>query len=180
MSIAADNRVPGPVVGMMLFISSEVMFFGALFAAYATIRASARTWPPEGTPATEITLPLVLTAVLLSSSLTVHKAAHARDATNKRRWLAVTALLGALFLAGQLLEFSTLGFSIATNVFTSLFLTITGFHGLHVLAGVAAMLVVYARLSRSSDRGGAHAVAYYWHFVDAIWLLVLTVLYVLA
>lgn len=176
---APAQPVSSVVLGMVLFISSEVMFFGGLFGAYFTLRSSATVWPPEGTPEIELGLPLVLTAMLLSSSITMHRAVHAASDADKRRWLAVTMLLGVLFLAGQAAEYAQAELSIRTNVFTSLFVTMTGFHGLHVAGGVFAMSLAFGRLRRRPAAGMTTAVGYYWHFVDVIWVVLFAVLYLL-
>jgi cytochrome c oxidase subunit 3 len=156
---------------MSLFVSSEVMFFGGLFAAYFTLRGAAGSaWPPEGSVETSLVLPVVLTAVLLASSVTVH-----------RGRLLPTIVLGLVFLAGQTYEYAHLGaegLSASTDVFATLFFTITGFHGLHVAVGVVMLTAAWLRRGRG-PRAHAEAVAYYWHFVDAVWVLVFLTLYVL-
>src|ERR687891_259091 len=147
--------MPGTLLGMLLFISSELMFFGGLFGAYGTIRAATGEWPPPGSP----DLPVLRTALFS---------------------------LGVVFLAGQGFEYRELwseGFGISTNVFTTLFFTMTGFHGLHVLGGLLALALVAAGARRgefSPHRlGPVEAVSYYWHFVDVVWVLLFTVLYII-
>ena len=174
-------------LGMILFISSEVMFFGALFGAYFMIRAQHTSWPPPGSPEVDLAIPLALTVVLLTSSVSQHRAAAAaRRGERERltRLLAVTILLGALFLIGQAIEYGRLDASIDTNAFTSLFFTITGFHGLHVAGGLVALGLTYGRARRGAftraRHGSVEAVTYYWHFVDAVWLAVLSAVYLLA
>ena len=180
----AGRPLPAPVLGMALFISSEVMFFGGLFGAYFTLRARADAWPPSGTPELELWLPSILTAVLLTSSFAVHRAERAlARGEPAARWLGLTIALGLAFLAGQAFEYSQLDLGIDTNAFGTLFFTITGAHGLHVALGVAALAIALAKLRRghlSAERGGAlEAAAYYWHFVDVVWLLVFSTLYLL-
>jgi cytochrome c oxidase subunit 3 len=155
---------------MTLFVSSEVMFFGGLFAAYFVLRGASGEWPPAGSVETSLLLPSLLTVCLLASSVTV-------DAGR----LGATIALGVLFLAGQAYEYAELsaeGLAASTDVFATLFFTITGFHGLHVAIGLAMLATVTARRDRYG-RGPAEAVAYYWHFVDAVWVLVFLTLYVL-
>ena len=176
---ATTPGVSSVVLGMVLFISSEVMFFGGLFGAYFTLRSSATTWPPPGTPEIELALPIALTIVLLSSSLTMHRAVAAEADADKRKWLAITMLLGVAFLGGQVAEYAQSGLSVRLNVFTSLFVTMTGFHGLHVAGGVFAMSLALGRLRRRPAEGMIHAVGYYWHFVDVIWVMLFAVLYLL-
>lgn len=168
---AVRGRVPSSVLGMALFVSSEVMFFGGLFAAYFMLRGTAAgPWPPEGSVEASLLLPGLLTVVLLASSLTVH--AHR---------LGLTIVLGLVFLGGQAYEYSQLGaegLGASSDVFATLFFTITGFHGLHVAIGVVMLATVWLRGGRMSP-GQAEAAAYYWHFVDAVWVLVFLTLYVL-
>lgn len=186
---ARGRGVSGPLLGMILFVTSETMFFGALFGSYLTIRfrtvAQGSSWPPEGIHL-DMWLPLLLTAVLLGSSVTVHHAtqrARAGDLRGLERWLAGTIALGILFLGGQAFEYSQLGFTLGDNAYTTLFFTLTGFHGLHVLIGVVMLLVavVYARGGRVSARrhGVPEAAAFYWHFVDLVWVALFTMIYVL-
>ena len=155
---------------MTLFVSSEVMFFGGLFAAYFVLRGAAGEWPPAGSVETSLLLPALLTVCLLASSLTVHAGR-----------LGATIALGALFLAGQAWEYAQLsaeGLAASTDVFATLFFTITGFHGLHVAVCLVMLATVRSRRDRYG-RGPAEAVACYWHFVDAVWVLVFLTLYVL-
>jgi cytochrome c oxidase subunit 3 len=183
----AERGMPPSLLGMTLFVSSEVMFFGALFASYFLLRGTAAVWPPEGSLETSSILPSMLTACLLSSSATVHAgaaAAHSGDRRAAARWLGVTIALGALFLGGQVYEYSDLardGFSASTDVFASLFFTLTGFHGLHVAAGLVMLVTVFLRIGRyaGARSGPVEAVSYYWHFVDAVWVGVFLTLYVL-
>lgn len=177
-------NVSPSLLGMILFIASEVMFFGGLFGAYFNIRAGFSEWPPPGTPEIEIYVTIALTVVLLSSSVTQHLAVAAIKRDDRRgltRWIGVTVCLGVAFLAGQAYEYSTLGFGPADNVFTTLFFTITGFHGFHVAAGVVMLFLVMVRAGRFSaeHHGHVEAATYYWHFVDAVWLFVFTALYLL-
>lgn len=170
-SAAAARRVPPSVLGMSLFVSSEVMFFGGLFAAYFMLRGTAGVWPPAGSVETSLVLPSVLTVCLLASSVTVHA-----------RRVGATIVLGLVFLGGQAYEYAHLageGLSVSTDVFATLFFTITGFHGLHVAAGLVMLTTVFLRRGRGWQGGPAEAVAYYWHFVDAVWVLVFLTLYVL-
>lgn len=170
---AAGRRVPPSVLGMTLFVSSEVMFFGGLFAAYFMLRGAAGEWPPPGSIEASFLVPSLLTACLLASSVTVHAGR-----------LAPTIALGALFLAGQAYEYAQLsgeGLAASTDVFATLFFTITGFHGLHVAIGLVMLVTVLLRRDRYGPGGGGptEAVSYYWHFVDAVWVLVFLTLYVL-
>jgi cytochrome c oxidase subunit III len=177
--------VPGPLLGMIIFITSEVMFFGGLFAAYLSLRADAPAWPPEGVEI-ERALPIALTVVLFASSYTVHLASAAArrgDGAGVRRALLLTVGLGLTFLGGQAFEYSRLGFEIGDGTFGSVFYATTGFHGLHVFIGVLILgLATFQAGRRGLDArsaGQVEAAAYYWHFVDAVWVLVFTTIYVI-
>jgi len=193
MSAQAPTRRQGgfpiPLVGMLLFISSEVMFFGGLFATYFSARASfAGAWgPPPGAPELEILpVPLPITLILLSSSVTMHWAVRAiarGDSGRLRMWLIVTLGLGLLFLAGQAYDYSTLGFGISDGVYGTVFYTLTGFHGAHVFGGVVGLAILTARAGQGQFSARNHvaveAVSYYWHFVDVVWVALFTTLYLL-
>jgi cytochrome c oxidase subunit III len=180
--------MPTALVGMLLFIASEVMFFGGLFATYFNARASVEpgAWhPPEGG---HLDLPLaaVLTAILVASSFTMQFGVWAirRGDTGKlKMWTAITLGLGVLFLAGQLYDYSQLGFGIADGVFGTVFYTLTGFHGAHVFGGAVGLTIVLARAMRGQFSAKNHvaveAVSMYWHFVDVVWIGVFSTIYLL-
>lgn len=175
------------LLGVRLFILSEVMLFGALFAAYFVLRAQAPAWPPQpNLERPELPLVGLNTLILLSSSLTILWAGRriaAGDLAGLRRGLAATLVLGGVFLLIQMYEFATNGFGLADGVFGSTFYILTGFHGAHVLAGLLLISAVTnrARLGLvSAERHTAlEAVSYYWHFVDAVWVCLFLSLYVL-
>ena len=185
--VAEDRTARVVTVGAVIWLSSELMFFAALFGAYLTLRGSAEgPWPPEGAEL-EVPLALVLTVLLLTSSVTVHAGVSALrrdDVARARTWFVVTAVLGALFLAGQAYEWSALEFDVGDHSYATSFFTITGFHGLHLLAGVIALAVLIGRsLARGFDRSRlptAEVTSYYWHFVDGVWIAVLVLLYLVA
>jgi len=181
------SGMPTALVGMLLFIASEVMFFGGLFATYFNARASTTgTWgPPEGG---HLDLPLaaVLTAVLVASSFTMQFGVWAirrGDQGKLRLWTAITLGLGILFLAGQLYDYSQLGFGVGDGVFGTVFYTLTGFHGAHVFGGVVGLTIVLARTTRGQFTARNHvaveAVSMYWHFVDVVWIFVFSTIYLL-
>jgi cytochrome c oxidase subunit III len=181
----AQPGVPGALLGMIVFITSEIMFFGGLFAAYLSLRADSSTWPPDGIEV-ERAIPIALTAVLLTSSVTVHLAATAakkgdRDAVRKA--LLLTVLLGLVFLGGQAFEYSRLGFGVDDGPYGSTFFATTGFHGIHVLIGVVILTLGTLQAGRRPmdvrTTGQIEAASYYWHFVDAIWILVFTTIYLI-
>lgn len=177
------SEISAPALGMVLFISSEVMFFAGLFAAYFTIRGRAGEWPPAGAEV-EIVLPAVATALLLASSVTMHRAeGAARDGEATGRWLGITLLLGVAFLVVQGVEYAGLGFRVADHSYGTLFYSMTGFHGLHVAGGLAAIALVSIKNARGHLSDGRHgpvtAVSYYWHFVDVVWVALFATLYLL-
>jgi len=183
-----ESGMPTPMVGMLLFIASEVMFFGGLFATYFNARALAGpgNWhPPEGG---HLDLPLaaVLTVILVASSFTMQFGVWAirRGDTGKLRlWTAITLGLGVLFLAGQLYDYSQLGFGIADSSFGTVFYTLTGFHGAHVFGGAVGLTIILARTLRGQFSARNHvaveAVSVYWHFVDVVWIAVFSTIYLL-
>ncbi|MFS8860896.1 heme-copper oxidase subunit III [Synechococcus sp. H60.1] len=178
-----DHRV----FGLLMFLVAEGCLFLGLFMAYLAYSLTAPVWPPEGTPERELLLPGINTAILLSSSLVIHQAKPAIQANNVkglRLWFALAALLGAIFLAGQLYEYSHLEFGLTTNLFASTFYVLTGFHGLHVAAGLLFILAVLWRSLKpghySAQRHfGVEAAEIYWHFVDGVWIVLFILLYLL-
>jgi cytochrome c oxidase subunit 3 len=189
---AAERReagMPTPLVGMLLFIASEVMFFGGLFAAYFNARASVGLgeWhPPAGAHELEMfPIALPLTLVLVASSFTMQFGVWAirrGDQGALRMWTAVTLLLGVAFLIGQLYDYSILGFGISDGVFGTVFYTLTGFHGAHVFGGAVGLTILLARAMQGQFSARNHvaveAVSMYWHFVDVVWIALFTTLYI--
>ncbi len=178
-----DHRV----LGVIVFLIAEAMIFLGLFTAYLTFRAVAPTWPPEGTPELELLLPGVNTIILISSSFVIHNADTAikkNDVKGLQKWFGVTALMGIVFLVGQLYEYFHLEFGLKTNLFASTFYVLTGFHGLHVLFGLVLILAVLWR-SRiaghysNTSHFGVEAAEIYWHFVDVVWIVLFILLYLL-
>ena len=166
------------------FILAEAMIFVAYFVSYWLMRLEAPFWPPENTPAIPRVLPLVMTAVLVSSSFTIHRAEallHRGDRAGFRNWLLVTFVLGACFLGMSGYEWNHLihgGFTIATNVFGTSFFSITGFHGGHVIVGLSIFLAGLYAVSRGKyDEGYWRTAGLYWHFVDIIWFFVVSQIY---
>ncbi|HUU34089.1 MAG TPA: cbb3-type cytochrome c oxidase subunit I, partial [Vicinamibacterales bacterium] len=181
-------------LGTLIFIGSESVFFASLIAAAIHLRIHGDTLGQQGP---EILFPLINTIVLFTSGVTAH---YAQVAYRKSRrggffaLLVLTIVLGATFLGGQLWEYSNLDFSLTTDLKASIFYTLTGFHGMHVFCGLAvlAYLLVRARRElrqRPGERrpaeptpgtgGLVDAGTYYWHFVDAVWVVVFVVVYLL-
>ena len=175
------------LLGVKLGILSEVMLFGALFAAYFVIRSDSPGWPPvAGVERPELLLPGLNTLLLVSSSGTMQlavRSARVGDRSHILRWLGLTLLLGGIFIGVQGYEFATNGFGLDAGVFGSTFYILTGFHGAHVLAGLGLIAIVANRARRGFISAGRHtaveATSYYWHFVDAVWLFLFSTLYVL-
>jgi cytochrome c oxidase subunit 3 len=174
------------LLGVQLGILSEVMLFGALFAAYFVVRSDSPSWPPTGDlERPELLLPGLNTLLLVSSSVTMQLAvwSAARGDGRQLRWMGATLLLGGVFLVIQGYEFVTNGFGLSDGVFGSTFYTLTGFHGAHVLAGLVLIGIVANRARRGFITPERHtaveAVSYYWHFVDVVWLFLFSTLYVL-
>ncbi len=166
------------------FILAEAMIFLSMFASYWFMRLTAPSWPPAGTVELPTVVPLVMTATLVASSLTMHRG-EALLARGERGgfigWLLVTIALGAAFLAMSGFEWRHLiqeGFIPATNAFGTVFFSITGFHGGHVIVGLGIFLAVLipALAGRIND-GFVKTAALYWHFVDIIWFFVVSQVY---
>jgi cytochrome c oxidase subunit III len=181
--------ISSSLLGMVLFIASEVMFFGGLFGAYFTIRSAAAHWPPEGTPHLATWYAAILTVTLVSSSVTMQFGVWAIRRNDQRRlvlWLVVTLVLGVAFLAGQANEYRQLieeGMTLSSGVFGSTFFTLTGFHGAHVAGGAVFILIVLLR-ARSGQFTARHhdtveMASYYWHFVDVVWIGLFSTIYLL-
>jgi len=182
----AQKGMDTALMGMMLFIASEIMFFAGLFGAYFTFRGQAQVWPPQGFEVEPFPLPAILTVILVTSSFTMQYATIAirrGDRTAMNRALTVTLLLGLIFLAGQLYDYANLPFSIRSGVYGSLFFTMTGFHGAHVLGGAIGIFVVLSRGVSGQFSKEHHvaveAVHWYWHFVDVVWIALFFTLYFL-
>jgi cytochrome c oxidase subunit 3 len=185
--------------GMILFIASEVMFFVAWFWAYfdgffnqeaaeqyARIASMGTTWPPTGVELFDpFHLPLFNTLILLTSGTTVTWAHHALLNKDKRGlvWgLAITVLLGVLFTVCQVIEYAEAGFQYTGNLYGATFFMATGFHGFHVLVGTIFLIVCLVRAIGDSFTPEHHLgfefAAWYWHFVDVVWLFLFATIYV--
>jgi cytochrome c oxidase subunit 3 len=163
-------------VGAVVWLASELMFFSGLFAAYFTIRASVDDWPPADVELGTLRAG-IFTLLLVASSFTMqlaHRAAEDGKRRDVQRWLAATLLLGTVFLANQGLEYAANDFSIDSHAYGSVYYLMTGLHGLHVLGGLLAMLLLLARATSEPDLGPQEpaiaVVGYYWHFVDVVWI----------
>jgi cytochrome c oxidase subunit 3 len=177
--------------GMILFISSEVMFFVAWFWAYfdAALYPPAvlgGVWPPEGVETfNPWHLPLINTLILLTSSTTVTWAHHAVREGNQKsatNGLLITCILGAIFTVVQGYEYSQAAFAFGGDIYGSTFYMATGFHGAHVLIGTIFLIVCLFRnvagQFKPEHHFGLEAAAWYWHFVDVVWLFLFACIYV--
>lgn len=186
-STGVDNRK----LGMWAFLSSEFLLFGALITNYLLYGGGdfAGTVPRE---IYDIPFTSVSSFVLLMSSLTMvlaHNAMSRHDAGATRTWLLATALLGSVFLGGQVFEFTEFivehNMTLTTNPASSAFYLLTGFHGTHVAIGVIMLLSLFGMARRPgglSQRTGLNLelVGLYWHFVDIIWIVIFTLVYLLS
>ena len=185
--------------GMILFIASEVMFFVAWFWAYFNVALfpsesieylrSAFTggvWPPKGTaPLDPFHLPLFNTLILLTSGTTITWAHHGllhNDRTALKYGLILTFLLGMLFTSVQGYEYAHAEFAFKNSIYGSTFFMATGFHGFHVIIGTIFLIVctirAYAGQFTPKQHLGFEFAAWYWHFVDVVWLFLFTCIYV--
>ena len=182
----AGPRPPLLAVGTVLWLASELMFFSGLFAAYFTLRATAEgPWPPKDVHL-ETGVAALVTLVLVASSGTMQLAMRALRAGKRQRfqqWVALSMVLALVFIANQAREWATADFGASSHTFGSAFYVMTGFHGLHLIGGVIAMLVLLARAADpafgAADAPTAEVVSYYWHFVDAVWLGLFAALFLL-
>ena len=181
-----SSRVEAPTLGMLLFIMSEVMIFGAFFTAYFFIRVvSNDPWPAHGTAIPEAVAGMN-TAILLSSSLTIHWALVSIKRGNRfglKAGMIATFLLGLTFLSIQINEYVHLGWAPQDSAQATVFYSLTGLHGAHVFIGLCALAIVSTRAFRGhyspEHHQGMEVPGIYWHFVDAMWVIVYTAVYVL-
>jgi cytochrome c oxidase subunit III len=176
---------PG-MMGMYIFLASEVMFFGSLFAMYFYMFGSHPLgWPPQGTnPVNWWPIPFYNTIILLSSGLTCHFALDSIAHDNRRNFfvlLVATIILGIGFEAGQVYEFTHAHITLTLNQFSSAFFTMTGFHGAHVAGGLVFLMLMLGRALKghfnSRHHVGFAAATLYWHFVDVVWIFLFGILY---
>ena len=183
---------PG-MMGMYIFLASEVMFFGSLFAMYFYLLGSHPTWPPippQNRPEYYVgwwPVPFFNTIWLLSSGVTCHFALDGLAHDRRRQFFILqiaTIILGVIFEGGQLYEFINAfnrGLNLTANSFASAFFTMTGFHGAHVLGGLILLTLILYRAARgqfdSRNHVGPAAVTLYWHFVDVVWIFLFGILY---
>jgi cytochrome c oxidase subunit 3 len=181
-----SSRIEAQKLGMLLFIISEIMLFGAFFTAYFFIRVvNGAEWPAEGTE-----LPVAVaganSAVLLSSSFTMHWALLGAERENRfalKAGLFTTFALGLTFLAVQINEYVNIGFAPGDHAQGTIFYGLTGLHGAHVFVGLLLLLFANIRAFRghysAKEHRGVDVPGIYWHFVDIMWIFVFTTVYIL-
>lgn len=204
-SVSAHHKITRPnlvAVGTIVWLSSELMFFAALFAMYFTTRAvqGPAVWL-ESTEILNIPFAVANTTVLVLSSVTCQFGVFAAERYQVRRtgslakisswgmreWFALTFLMGGFFIAGQIYEYASLvteGLTLSSNAYGSVFYLATGFHGLHVTGGLVAFLIVLLRVAKARRFTQAQAtttivVSYYWHFVDVVWVALFSAIYLI-
>lgn len=196
------NRPNLVAVGTIVWLSSELMFFAALFAMYFTTRAvqGPALWL-ESTKILNIPFAAVNTTVLVLSSVTCQFGVFAAERLQAKRkgslykvsqwgmreWFVLTFLMGSFFIGGQVYEYASLvheGITLSANAYGSVFFITTGFHGLHVTGGLIAFLIVLIRANKArtfTHKQGTTAivVSYYWHFVDVVWIALFSAIYLI-
>ena len=185
---ATSTGLSNVKLGMWLFLGSECLLFGGLISTYMLYRGRVSDGP---TPEQIYDIPFtsVSSFVLLMSSRTMVlavSAAQKRDDRGTNLWLTVTALLGATFVGGQVYEFTAFyneGLGFTTSLFGSSFYTLTGFHGVHVTVGIIMLLAFVAINKRSRVPGSksetVEMIGLYWHFVDIVWIIIFTLVYLI-
>ena len=184
-----SSRVDSRLLGIFLFIASEVMLFGSFFTAYFFVRVvnEAPEWPPEPFHRPAF-IALVNTCVLVTSSFTIHWALQSIKRGNRaglQAGLVLTFLLGLSFLVTQMVEYSRLGFAPRDGAFASSFYGLTGLHGAHVFVGLCLLAMATVRAFRghfgpdAHDHLGVELPGIYWHFVDVMWIVVYATVYLL-
>jgi cytochrome c oxidase subunit 3 len=204
-SVSTHHKITRPnlvAVGTIVWLSSELMFFAALFAMYFTTRAvqGPAVWL-ESSSILNIKFAVINTTVLVLSSVTCQFGVFAAERFQARRtgsffkisawgmreWFALTFLMGGFFIAGQIYEYASLvteGLTLSSNAYGSVFYLATGFHGLHVTGGLIAVLIVMLRVAKArrftqSQATTAIVVSYYWHFVDVVWIALFSAIYLI-
>ena len=181
-----SSRVDAPMLGVLLFIASEIMLFGSFFTAYFFLRVvNGDPWPQP-----PFELPVFVaginTLILVTSSFTVHWALQAIKGGHRvglQCGLVLTMALGLTFLLTQILEYHRVGFSPSDGGFGTIFFCLTGLHGAHVFVGLCLLAMATTRAFRGHFSPEAHEgvelPGIYWHFVDVMWIVVYTTIYII-
>jgi cytochrome c oxidase subunit 3 len=183
-SLTRPNMVS---VGTIVWLSSELMFFAALFAMYFSIRAADYSMWEEHTQELDIPYATTFTVILVLSSVTCQLgvfAAEKGDVFALRRWFTITFVMGLIFVLGQANEYRHLvhdGITLQSDGYGSMFYLTTGFHGLHVTGGLIAFIIYMIRTTMGrftpAQATSAIVVSYYWHFVDVVWIALFAMIY---
>ncbi len=188
-----SSRIYPPIVGIFLFIGSEIMLFGSFFTVYFFVRVvnNASPWPPY-IPGTHIQyerpwfLALINTFILVTSSFTMHWATQSIKRGHRAGLCAgmvLTLLLGTTFLLTQVIEYHRIGFNTSDGAFAASFFGLTGLHACHVFIGLTILLAMTVRSFRGHFSPEAHhgieVGGIYWHFVDVMWIVVYVTVYIL-
>ena len=183
-----SDRPNNVAIGTTIWLASELMFFAALFAMYFTLRSvNPEIWAVD-TQLLNIPFATINTTILVLSSVTCQLgvfAAERGDVKNLRKWFIITFIMGAIFIGGQITEYTALvheGLTLSSSPYGSVFYLTTGFHGLHVTGGLIAFLFVLARTYVAKrftheQATSAIVVSYYWHFVDVVWIALFATIY---
>ncbi len=200
-SVHVSVNRPNPVsVGTIVWLASELMFFAGLFAMYFTLRAQVPEEWAQQTQLLNLPFAAINTTVLVLSSVTCQMGVWAAERFQPRRtgsllavrrwgmneWMTLTYVMGAIFIGGQMYEYAELvreGLTIASSPYGSVFYLTSGFHGLHVIGGLFAFIIVLMRstVGRFSPEKATSAivVSYYWHFVDVVWIGLFAAIYII-
>jgi cytochrome c oxidase subunit 3 len=199
ISAPVINRPSATSVGTIVWLGSEVMFFAALFAMYFSLKANSPTIWEAGTGHLNVPFALTNTIILVLSSFTAQFGVFAAERMQPRatgpsmfqwgmvEWFMLSYVLGAMFVSGQVWEYSNLiseGVALNSDSYGSAFYLTTGFHALHVTGGLVAFLLIIGKTFAAKKFGhyeatGAIVVSYYWHFVDVVWIGLFLIIYVL-
>ena len=181
-----SSRISPSILGMFLFIGSEIMLFGSFFTAYFFVRVvNGIPWP---TPPFELPVFVagVNTAILVTSSFTMHWALQSIKRNNRRglqAGLVLTILMGTAFLLTQFIEYAHVGFNTGDGAFASVFFGLTGLHGAHVFVGLTLLTIAAVRAFRGhytpEHHHGVELPGIYWHFVDVMWIVVYFTVYII-
>ena len=181
-----SSRIPANVLGMLLFIASEEMLFGSFFTAYFFVRVvNHQPWPPHPFHL-PVFVAFVNTCILVTSSFTMHWSLQSIKRGNRaglQAGLVLTFLMGLTFLLTQAREYSRVGFAPHDGAFGTIFYCLTGLHGAHVFVGLSILLFMTIRAFRGhfspEHHHGVEIGGIYWHFVDVMWIVVYTTIYIL-
>ena len=179
------NESGNGMFGFTVFLLSESVVFISFFVAYIVLRLTSVHWLPPGIQGLSIAKPAFNTVVLISSSFVIYFAERAfeRHRLNQFRllWLTTSAM-GTYFLVGQAIEWRSLDFGLTTGLFGATFYLLTGFHGLHVFAGILLQMIMLVRSfipgNYKSSHFGVSATSLFWHFVDVIWIVLFSLVYI--